>query len=193
MKFTITSFHQSNQHHLSLQSAVNYLCSCSSFSLIIILHCCSWVSGQSLLKKPHQSTCQVCCCHANCHLIIMSFAVDVLLLYNHHCLVHLVAGPVFFCNFIFTLNQSSINYVGMETTVINIVFMIGVVKGSHITVILWYMSNCHPQASWTRVVNSPNTKDLQTGLSLNPKKNYCGKQKKWSETTSKSSNKHHSH
>ena len=49
MKFTVTSFHQSNQHHLSLQFAANYLCSCSSFSLIIILHYCSWISGQSLL------------------------------------------------------------------------------------------------------------------------------------------------
>ena len=39
----------------------------------------------------------------------MSFAVGVLLLYNHHCLVHLVAGPVFCCKFIFSLNQSSIN------------------------------------------------------------------------------------
>ena len=62
-----------------------------------------------LLKKPHQSTYQVCCCHANCHLIIMSFAVGVLLLDNYHCLVHLVAGPIFCCKFIFTLNQSSIN------------------------------------------------------------------------------------
>ena len=37
--------------------------------------------NQLLLKKPHRSTCQVCCFHATCHHLVMSYVVGVT--FNH--------------------------------------------------------------------------------------------------------------
>ena len=72
LKFTVTSFHQSHQHHLSLQSVLLLviLC-CSSSSLIIILHC--WSSSSHHLYSStlllittigHRSAHQPC--HQSC-------------------------------------------------------------------------------------------------------------------------------
>ena len=71
LKLTITSFHQSHQHHLSLQSAANNLCSCSSIICLFAHHCCWSSAHHSSLLQPCQviKLCSIRCC---CHQLVMS-------------------------------------------------------------------------------------------------------------------------
>ena len=76
LKLTITSSHQSHQHHLSLQSAINYLCSCSSAH-----HLCS-SSTLLIVSISAQVSLHIDLC---CLSILLVICSSIICLSAHHC------------------------------------------------------------------------------------------------------------
>ena len=85
---SIFDCHQSDAQPLILinllSSTYKSTCSLMSFHLSsrgLLIPETLMPQNQLLLKKPHQSTCQVCCFHATCHHLVMSYVVGVT--FNH--------------------------------------------------------------------------------------------------------------